>query len=203
MVFKKKKKKERWWGGLDMFGKRNQHVSSSGILTCLHCLNHVFWLVALAMVLPHLQIEPLQVHCVLLGVEKRAADSLPPNTCSDHLQAEWKKKIREWGVRLYSFNNDVVQIESDVITLTIPCQIPVWLLCPRSPGDCGLLAQGSPDSWVVRRPHGKQGSHLLRGFKINKQPSIEIKSTVIRVSQFISINQKLCKMSLFWVFKSE
>lgn len=103
-----------------MFGKRNQRASSSGILTCLHCLNHVFWLVALAMVLPHLQIEPLQVHCVLLGVEKRAADSLPPNTCSDHLQAE-----RQNMVRLYSFNNNVVQIESDVIILTIPCQIPV------------------------------------------------------------------------------
>lgn len=60
----------------------------SRILTGLYCLDQVFWFVAIAMVLPHLQIEPLQVHCVLLCVEKRAADSLLPNTCSDHLQAE-------------------------------------------------------------------------------------------------------------------
>lgn len=65
-------------------------VPSSGIFTGLYCLEfeQVFWFLAIAMVLPHLQIEPLQVYCVLLGVEKRAADSLLPNTCSDHLQAE-------------------------------------------------------------------------------------------------------------------
>jgi len=50
-----------------------------------------FRLFAIAMVLPHLQIEPLQVNCVLLGIEKRAADSLLPNACSDHLQADRDK----------------------------------------------------------------------------------------------------------------
>lgn len=54
----------------------------------------MFWLVAVAVVLPHLQIEPLQVYCVLLGVEKRAADSLLPNTCSDHLKTTGEKIIR-------------------------------------------------------------------------------------------------------------
>ena len=40
------------------------------------------------MVLPHLQVELLQVCGVLLGVEQRAADSLLPHTRPDHLQAE-------------------------------------------------------------------------------------------------------------------
>lgn len=70
-------------------GKIILHASSSSIFTSLYCLvfDQVIWLVAIAVVLPHLQIEPLQVHCVLLGVEKRAANSLLPNTRSDHLQA--------------------------------------------------------------------------------------------------------------------
>lgn len=46
--------------------------------------------------------------------------------------------------------------------LTIPCQSPVWLLCLHNPGDFGLLIQGNPDSWAVKQPHGKQGSHLQR-----------------------------------------
>ena len=88
---------KRWWGRLDMagvWGKRNELAFSSGILTGLYCLefDQVFWLVAIAMMLPHLQIEPLQVHCVLLCVEKRAADSLLPNTCSHHLQAKGDKE---------------------------------------------------------------------------------------------------------------
>lgn len=51
----------------------------------------MIWLVAVTVVLPHLQIELLQVHCVLLGVEQGAADSLFPNACSDHFQAARKK----------------------------------------------------------------------------------------------------------------
>lgn len=90
-MVKKKKKKMVGWQGVGVSGKRHERAFSSGILTGLHCLDQVFWLVAIAIVLPHLQIEPLQVHCVLLGVEKRAADSLLPNTCSDHLQAEGDK----------------------------------------------------------------------------------------------------------------
>ena len=68
--------------------------STSGIVTRLYCLefDQRFWLVALAMVVPHLQVEPLQVHGVLLSIEKRAADSLLPHTCSNHLQAEGKKE---------------------------------------------------------------------------------------------------------------
>lgn len=82
-----------------VYGKRNQRASSSGILAGFYRVDFDkgFWLVAIAMVLPHLQIEPLQIHCVLLGVKKRAADSLLPNTCSDHLQAEGdngKKMVR-------------------------------------------------------------------------------------------------------------
>lgn len=72
---------------------KKECVSSSGVLTGLDCLefDHVLWLVAVAVVLPHLQIELLQVHCVLLGVEQGTADSLFPNTCSDHFQAARKK----------------------------------------------------------------------------------------------------------------
>lgn len=84
-----------------MAGKRYKRASSSGILTGLDCLefDQVFWLVAIAMVLPHLQVEPLQVHCVLLGVEQRAADSLLPHTCSDHLQAEREREnVRPHGL---------------------------------------------------------------------------------------------------------
>ena len=66
-------------------------VCSSGILTGLHCLDQMFWFVAIAVVLPHSQVEFLQVHCVLLGVEERATDSLSPNTRSDHLQAKEDK----------------------------------------------------------------------------------------------------------------
>jgi len=64
-------------------------ASSSGVLTGLYCLefDQVFWLVAIAVVLPHLEVEPFQVRCILFSVEKGAADSLFPNTCSDHLQA--------------------------------------------------------------------------------------------------------------------
>jgi len=82
-------KKKGGQGWLDMVwveGKITKHASSSGIFTGLYCMEHVLWLVAIAMVVPHLQIEPLQVHCVLLGVEKRAADSLLPNAGSHHLQ---------------------------------------------------------------------------------------------------------------------
>lgn len=57
----------------------------------------MIWLVAITVVLPHLQIEPLQVHCVLLGVEKRAADSLLPNTRSDHLQAIGGERVIRVG----------------------------------------------------------------------------------------------------------
>lgn len=67
-------------------------VCSSGILTGLHYLDHVLWFVANAMVLPHPQVEFFQVHCVLLGVEERAANSLSPNTRSDHLQAKMEKR---------------------------------------------------------------------------------------------------------------
>lgn len=74
------------WGCM---GEESQRASSSGILTGLYCLefDQVFWLIAVAMVLPHLQIEPLQLYRVLLGVEKRAANSLLPNARSNHLQA--------------------------------------------------------------------------------------------------------------------
>lgn len=71
---------------------KSQHASCSGILSGLCYLDQVFWFVAIAVMLPHLQVEPLQVHCVLLGVEKRAADSLFPNTCSHHFQAIGNKE---------------------------------------------------------------------------------------------------------------
>lgn len=78
------------WTWLEFF-KGIGVVWSSGILTGLHYLDHVLWFVAVAMVLPHPQVEFFQVHCVLLGVEERAANSLSPNTCSDHLQAKMDK----------------------------------------------------------------------------------------------------------------
>lgn len=59
----------------------------------------MFWFVAVAMVLPHPQVEFLQFHCVLFGVEERAADSLSPNTRSDHLQA--KEHDEESGIALW------------------------------------------------------------------------------------------------------
>lgn len=37
--------------------------------------------------LPHLQVESLQVHGVLFGVEERAADALLPDAGADLLQA--------------------------------------------------------------------------------------------------------------------
>lgn len=89
---KKKKKKEKRdagcnWTWLEFLEKKSS-VFSSGILTGLHYLDQVFWFFAVAMVLPHPQVEFLQFHCVLFGVEERAADSLSPNTRSDHLQAK-------------------------------------------------------------------------------------------------------------------
>lgn len=61
---------------------------SLGLLSALCCLesDKVFWFVATGMMLPHLQVKPLQVHCVLLGVEEWTANSLFPNTCSNHLK---------------------------------------------------------------------------------------------------------------------
>ncbi len=38
--------------------------------------------------LPHLQVESLQLHGVLFGVEERAADALLPHAGADLLQAE-------------------------------------------------------------------------------------------------------------------
>lgn len=71
---------------------KNHSALSSGIFTGFYCLDQGLRLVAIAVVLPHLQVEPLQVYCVLLGVEKRAADSLLPNTGPHHLQAEGEKQ---------------------------------------------------------------------------------------------------------------
>lgn len=44
------------------------------------------------MVLPHLQVEALQVNSVLLSIEERAADTLPPHTGSNLLQAAGENK---------------------------------------------------------------------------------------------------------------
>lgn len=79
------------WTWLEFF-ERIGVVCSSGILTGFHYLDQVLWFVADAMVLPHPQVEFFQFHCVLLGVEERAADSLSPNTRSDHLQAKMDKE---------------------------------------------------------------------------------------------------------------
>lgn len=106
-------------------GDESQRASSSGILTGLYCLefDQVFRLIAVAMVLPHLQIEPLQLYCVLLGVEKRAADSLLPNTRSNHLQAAGDIN---GVVRVDSSGNRTDNAFSKEVKtkfpLTIPCQ---------------------------------------------------------------------------------
>lgn len=62
-----------------------------------------FRLFAIAVVIPHLQVQPLQVDRVLLGVEKRAANSLLPNTCSDHLQTKRDKEVK------FQFNKNVLK----------------------------------------------------------------------------------------------
>lgn len=93
-------------------------ICSSSILTGLHCLDQVFWFVAITMVLPHSQVEFLQVHCVLLCIEERAADSLSPNTRSDHLQAKEDKE--ESDITLCLFNE-----QNHQVLLTIPCRIQV------------------------------------------------------------------------------
>lgn len=48
----------------------------------------MLWLVAIAMMLPHLQVQSLQVSRVLLGVEQGTADPLLPDSCPDHLQTK-------------------------------------------------------------------------------------------------------------------
>lgn len=73
--------------GWSFWGK-NWCVFSSGSFTGLHYLDQVLWFVAVTMVLPHSQVEFFQFHCILFGVEERAADPLSPNTRSDHLQAK-------------------------------------------------------------------------------------------------------------------
>lgn len=54
------------------------------------------------LVLPHLQVELLQVHGVLLGVEQRAADALLPYTGTHFLQAGEGKRVRTNHMRGYN-----------------------------------------------------------------------------------------------------
>lgn len=91
-------------GGIGQFLGKKRCVFSSGSFTGLHHRYQVFWFVAITMVLPHPQVEFFQFHCILFGVEERAADSLSPNTRSDHLQAkEDEDKSDITRVRYYYF----------------------------------------------------------------------------------------------------
>ena len=71
-----------------------KRAAASGTLATLDGLqvHQVFRLGPSSMVLPHLQVELLQVHGVLLCVEEGAADTLFPHTSSDHLQT--MEKVR-------------------------------------------------------------------------------------------------------------
>lgn len=60
---------------------REREGRSSGAFTAVKqmCFQEVFRFATSCMVLPHLQVEPLQVYGVLLSVEERAADTLFPH----------------------------------------------------------------------------------------------------------------------------
>lgn len=66
---------------------------SSCRFTGLYWLYHVVWFVAGSIVIPHLKIKPLQVHCVLLGVEQRTGYSLLPDFATDFFQATKRVKV--------------------------------------------------------------------------------------------------------------
>lgn len=69
------------------------HSLSSCRLTGLYWLNHVVRLVASSIVIPHLKIKPLQVHCVLFCVEQRTGYSLLPDFATYFFQAT-KKRVK-------------------------------------------------------------------------------------------------------------
>lgn len=60
---------------------------SSCRLAGLHWFDHVVRFVARSVVIPHLEVQPLQVHRVLLRVEQRAGYSLLPDFATDFFQA--------------------------------------------------------------------------------------------------------------------
>lgn len=61
-------------------------------LTGLYWFNHVVWFVASSIVIPHLKIKPLQVHCVLFRVEQRTGYSLLPDFATYFFQATKRVK---------------------------------------------------------------------------------------------------------------
>jgi len=74
-----------------VLGERTVSLSSCR-LAGLYWLNHVIWFVASRIVIPHLQIEPLQVHCVLFCVEQRTGYSLLPDFATYFFQATKRVK---------------------------------------------------------------------------------------------------------------
>lgn len=65
---------------------------SSCRLTGLYWLNHVVRFVASSIVIPHLKIKLLQVHCVLFRVKQRTRYSLLPDFATNFFQATKKKQ---------------------------------------------------------------------------------------------------------------
>lgn len=76
---------------LERSGWAHRQVSSCRF-TGFHWLDHVVRFVASSIVIPHLKIKPLQVHCVLLGVEQRTGYSLLPDFATYFFQAAKKLK---------------------------------------------------------------------------------------------------------------
>lgn len=72
--------------------------------------------VASSIMLPHLQIEPLEFHRVLFGVEQRARYSLLPHLATDLLQAGQLKE-RESG----KFTNGAEALNAPPELLGHPC----------------------------------------------------------------------------------
>lgn len=76
---------------LERSGWAHRQVSSCRF-TGFHWFDHVVGFVASSIVIPHLKIKPLQVHCVLLGVEQRTGYSLLPHFATYFFQAAKKLK---------------------------------------------------------------------------------------------------------------
>lgn len=87
---------------------------SSRRLTGLYWLNHVVRFVASSVVIPHLKIKPLQVHCVLFRVEQRTGYSLLPDFATYFFQATKRvtavRRCSKHFLILFTFEIDYFQL---------------------------------------------------------------------------------------------
>lgn len=139
---------------------------SLGALTGLQRVNfdQVIRFASTSVVLPHLQVEPLQVHGVLFGVEERTAYALLPHTRADLLQAAWSKQC-VLGVSLTRLL-DVRDVRWKEKRLTIPCLCRAWRQLLHTPAGSEPWVQGSQDRWAGTPLHVTPVSLLHKSSEI-------------------------------------